>query len=308
VEISVVICTRDRAQQLTELLESMCALTPPGVAWELIIVDNGSTDNTPQVVESFEDKLPIRRVYQAIPGLSNARNAGVDAAQGAYIVWTDDDVHVRPEWLLSYAQAFKRWPDAAIFGGKITPVLLPPTPSWFERGAKYLGSALCLRDLGDRPVPVSTTGHCIPWGANYALRALEQKQYNYDPELGVAPGRRTGGEEVDVIERILASGKGGWWLPQVEVEHIVPPSRQTIPYVASYYQAYGDLDAYKAIRAGKRRLGAPLRLFITMPASYVRYRVARALGLSRWVLFLTIYGHKRGMFKRWFMEPLGDQT
>jgi glycosyltransferase involved in cell wall biosynthesis len=122
VDCSVVVCTRNRAAQLSEALESFTKLKiPQGTTWEIIVVDNGSTDSTANVVRAFEHALPIKRVFQPKPGISNARNAGVDAAQGKYLVWTDDDVHADPNWLAAYVDAFKRRPEAAVFGGKITP-------------------------------------------------------------------------------------------------------------------------------------------------------------------------------------------
>ncbi len=300
-EISVIICTRNRASQLSELLTSMCGLAHPGVDWECIVVDNGSTDNTAEVVESFEGLLPIRRVMEPAAGVSNARNAGVIAAKGRYIVWTDDDVLVEPNWLAGYGRAFRRWPDAAVFGGKITPLLRPPTPDWFQRGTKYLTDVLGARNLGDKPIHLSMIDYQIPYGANYAVRAAEQQQHRYDPSLGVAPGRRLGGEEVDVIKRILESGKEGRWVPDVGVQHIVPPSHQTVAYIARYYEAVGEYEVYSAIRSGGVGYG-PISLLIlaaTVPASFIGYHLARALGLGTWARFLRRYARNRGVLKTW---------
>ena len=81
--ISVVVCTRNRARQIGEFLESVVALTPPSRAdWELVLIDNGSTDGTAEVAERYADRLPLRVVREDRPGLSNARNAGVAAACG----------------------------------------------------------------------------------------------------------------------------------------------------------------------------------------------------------------------------------
>jgi len=105
--VSVVVCTRNRADQLGEFLQSAAGLTvPPGLAWELIIVDNGSSDHTAEVVESFASQIPVRCVREDKAGLSNARNRGVDEAKGDYICWTDDDVKLDPKWLSAYVAAF----------------------------------------------------------------------------------------------------------------------------------------------------------------------------------------------------------
>jgi glycosyltransferase involved in cell wall biosynthesis len=86
-DCSVVICTRNRATQLSEALSSLITLhIPNGTTWEVLVVDNGSTDSTADVIRSFEPLLPIKRIFQPEPGISNARNSGIDAAQGKYLL------------------------------------------------------------------------------------------------------------------------------------------------------------------------------------------------------------------------------
>jgi glycosyltransferase involved in cell wall biosynthesis len=122
--ITVAIPTLNRAESLKRTLESLAAMRiPMDLAWEVLVVNNGGTDHTDQVIDSFVGRLPIRRVVEPKRGVSNARNRAVDEAKGDYILWTDDDVVVDPGWLAAYADAFKRWPDVAVFGGKIVPRL-----------------------------------------------------------------------------------------------------------------------------------------------------------------------------------------
>ena len=118
--ITVAICTRNRAELLCRAMDTIVALTiPAGVEWELIVIDNGSTDNTAEVLAGYKDRLPIRRVYEPVAGLSNARNRAVVEARGDYICWTDDDVLLDRGWLLKYHEAFARFPEIAYFGGPI---------------------------------------------------------------------------------------------------------------------------------------------------------------------------------------------
>jgi len=108
VEVTAIICTRNRATQLSQVLESASHLVvPPGLSWEFIVVDNGSSDNTADVVRRYAGRLPLRIVREEIPGLSNARNRGVAEARGDYICWTDDDVRLDPNWLAAYAAALR---------------------------------------------------------------------------------------------------------------------------------------------------------------------------------------------------------
>jgi glycosyltransferase involved in cell wall biosynthesis len=247
IAISMVICTRDRALQLSSVLESVCKLdVPQGLSWELIVIDNGSSDNTGQVVASFADRLPVTCVMEEQPGLSNARNRAVDVARGEYICWTDDDVVIDPGWLAAYAEAFKRHPEAALFGGRVIPLLEKPTPDWFER-AKYdwpLNNLLAYRDFGDEIVALSFSDWMVPWGANYAIRTMEQKRHRYNPRLGVSPLHKRVGEETDVMYRIFKDGANGWWVPNSQVQHIIPPKRQTLQYLYDYSFLVGETFAY----------------------------------------------------------------
>ncbi|MDR3450296.1 MAG: glycosyltransferase [Alphaproteobacteria bacterium] len=301
-DISVIVCTRNRAKQLPTLLESMTKLViPSGLEWELIIVDNGSTDGTTQVIDSFKDRLPVKRVFQPLAGLSNARNAGVDAASGNYIVWTDDDVGLDPQWLAAYGEAFQRWPNAALFAGKITPHLEPPTPDWLIGNADAIGSLLAKSDCGDVPVALSTDKRILPFGANFAIRTAVQKQFRYNPDLGVAPGRRMGGEETDVAKRILASGRHGWWLPGPKVTHHIPAARQTLAYVAEYYETLGEYFVYESIQKGNTPLlfGVEPLLWLKLPFCFFKYRLAKMLNRKIWVKHFSSYLLRRGQIRAW---------
>ncbi len=131
------------------------------------------------------------------------------AARGDYIVWTDDDVLVGPGWLSAYVEAFARWPDAAVFGGPITPIFEGTPPEWYMQCRELFADALAARDLGNDAIALSIADDKVPFGANYAVRTVEQRRFRYDPNLGVAPVRRMLGEETDVIESILKSGAAG---------------------------------------------------------------------------------------------------
>jgi hypothetical protein len=225
------------------MFQSMTALKVPNqLRWEVVIVDNASEDDTAEVIASYAAVLPVLGVREPRTGLSNARNAGVRYARGRYIVWTDDDVRFHENWLFAYVQAFQAFSDAAVFGGSATPVLEEPTPAWFSESQLELRALLAHRDPSRFPLRLSVDGE-LPYGLNFAVRAIEQRSHPYDPMLGVAPGRRRGGEERQVIRAILATGAQGYWVPEALVYHIIPPSRQTPQYIKTYYKAQGAADA-----------------------------------------------------------------
>ena len=289
-QVTVIICTRNRADQLRRTLESAAAMEiPEHVSWELLVVDNGSTDHTPEVVESFTGRLPVRRVSEPNAGLSNARNRGVAEAKGDYICWTDDDVLIDPNWLAAYARAFVRHPEAAYFGGPIELVLEGSTPSWLQDNRELFGPILAERRFGDVPLRLDVAADIIPYGANYAIRAREQRGHRYDPKLGVSPTQRRVGEETTVLAAIDEAGCTGWWVPDARVLHIIPEERQTLSYLSEYRRAAGETNAYLAEHGPpsiKRRSmpmhnerfgGAPLQLWTLMAGHFVLHRL---LGLA----------------------------
>lgn len=300
--VTVAICTRNRAASLSRTLRSLSEIPKPaGLDWELIVVDNGSTDATASTCEEFAKILPLRRVFEQRPGLSNARNAAVAAARGHYVVWTDDDVVVGRNWLFAYVEAFRTWPDAAVFGGRITPVFEGSPPPWFRDNQESLASALAARDFGDEPLPLSVADDRLPFGANYAIRAAEQRRFLYDPNLGAAPGRSRLGEETKAIEAILRSGGAGRWVPMAQVEHCIGVERQTIQYVKQYYMGHGRTAALEEGRSDDIFLfGVPRWLWLSAVRGYVRYVIARlASPASVWVENLKSYGYARGMLDYW---------
>jgi hypothetical protein len=155
-------------------------------------------------------------------------------------------VELDPQWLAAYEAAFRRHPEAAIFGGRILPRLEPPTPPWFAEsiGSWPLQALLAARDFGDEIVSLSFATKVVPWGANFAVRTAEQRQQRYDANLGVSPAQRRLGEEGEVIFRILRGGSSGWWVPQAKVHHIIPTHRQSWAYIYQYFFASGETQAY----------------------------------------------------------------
>lgn len=267
---TVVICTRNRAQSLAQTLSSVAeAAKEVADPFEVLIVDNGSTDDTHKTVESFAHHLPIRRVVEDEAGLSNARNCAIENARGQYFVWTDDDVLVDRRWLAEYIDAFKAHPQAAVFGGRAIPRLEQPASSWFSARQNDLASLLALRN---EPEWDAITPQRVPFGLNYAVRADVQRQHRYDPNLGVAPGRRTGGEETAMIRAALESGATGVWVWNAVVHHLIPHRRQSSGYIFQYYRAFGY--SFPDVKPGTAKARMPVGAFVMV------YRLARKGGMA----------------------------
>lgn len=255
--LSIILCTRNRADQLGRVLGTAERMEKPRDVWEFLVVDNGSTDHTAEVIESFAGRLPIRRIHEPVPGLSHARNRGIAEARGRYICWTDDDVLIDRGWLMAYVEAFRRHPDACFFGGKVEPVFEGEVPAWVAGNRDLLRFLMAERDLAPTEIAFERGCTDLPYGANFAVRTAEQRRFPYDPELGVAPGRQRLGEETAVLLAMLEAGGRGIWVPSATVRHVIPAGRMTPAYVASYFRSAGETWAFLARTGRPSSMGAP---------------------------------------------------
>ncbi len=302
--VSVVICTRNRAASLDRTLHSVRrAAERADGEWELVVVDNGSSDNTTEIVASHASTLPIKLVDEPVAGLSNARNAGVAASRGRFILWTDDDGVVHDDWLACWFAAFRRHADVTVFGGRTVPIYEEPRQEWLVANEATLGSLLVIRD---EPSWQEITPERVPYGLNYAIRAEDQRAHLYDPELGVAPGRRRGGEETAVIWAILASGGRGRWVWDALVYHVIPAERQTIAYVERYYLADGyQYPAFGVWTGFATRAVAALVTLPKIGVNALRYALAKRRDEAASVPHLVTLARARGSLRRHLgLKPL----
>jgi glucosyl-dolichyl phosphate glucuronosyltransferase len=156
---------------------------------------------------------------------------------------------VEKSWLAAYADAFWVSPEVEIFCGSSLPVLEEPAVTWFRTDLHVRRDLIALRRFGPEPVSMSLAHGHVPFGLNYGVRADVQARFLYDVDLGVAPGRRISGEEVDFYERVTSAGYSGLCLPGPVVFHHIPISRQTHEYVRACYHSAGETSAILRFRS-----------------------------------------------------------
>ena len=142
IQISIIICTYNRADILKYTLDSFLNCTKTNISYELYVIDNNSSDNTKDVVMSFSEKdLTIKYYFESKQGLSEARNSGISISLGDIIAFVDDDVYFDPSWLIEVVRIFKDYPEASCMGGKSRPQFESGKPEWIvDEFFEYYGS------------------------------------------------------------------------------------------------------------------------------------------------------------------------
>jgi glycosyltransferase involved in cell wall biosynthesis len=231
------------------MLNSIAECDRPNTAeWQVLVVDNADCADTRRVAEGFRDRLPIDVLIEPEAGLSRARNAAVRHLNCDYFVWTDDDVTVPPHWLTRYETAFDANPDAAFFGGPIVPRFEGRPPAWLMGALPLINSAFAGLDLANNTREGRLEAGHLPFGANMAIRASEQRRRLYDVTLGRQPGQwLVSGEESTLLKLICRDGGFGVWLADAGVTHWIDADRQSIAYLRRYYEGRAVVKARKVL-------------------------------------------------------------
>jgi glycosyltransferase involved in cell wall biosynthesis len=218
---TIAICTRDRAPLLRRCLASIeTSVSEPGQL-EVLVVDNGSSDATPEVAREWAAHGPGRRVVvEARAGLSNARNRALAESSREVVLFTDDDALVTPGWGRAHLAAY-RDPRVASTGGPVGLVWPAGRPPWMTDELTQWYGAL---ELGDDPCPYPTEHG--PFGVNMAVRRQAAiAAGGYEPSLGRIGGRLLSGEEPDLHRRLAAAGHLAWYVPAAGLVHHVVAER-----------------------------------------------------------------------------------
>lgn len=284
---TVALCTWNGNATLSHTLARLAKLDAGDFGWELVVVDNASTDATPAVLSRAPVALPLRVEHEPRLGLSHARNHAVRAARGRWIVWLDDDVLVDPGWLRAYQRAVERWREAAFLGGPISPRFEGEVPEWLIANDSQLAGVYGTRDLGPREFEFDRSR--LPFGGNMAVRSDIARRVPFDPELGLAGSDRLVGEETDHLHRLVDLGCRGWWVPEARVEHVIGAEQLTLSHVRRFFEGLGRAVGLK------RGPGLPASWFAAL-AYERRFRAAVASGAASedWIPLLIDASLARG--------------
>jgi glucosyl-dolichyl phosphate glucuronosyltransferase len=225
-DISIVVPTFNRSLLLRRTLASLVSQRTDQFRYEILVVDNGSSDGTREVVESFARTCPrIRYLLETRQGVSAARNTGVSAATGAIVAFIDDDVEADTEWLSEVRRAFELYPDVDCVGGRIDGRFTEPPPGWMSRhhfGPLALQSEKSEKGLF-RQFDSEHATACL-MTANFACRRRVLEEVGgFSPEY-------LRDEDRELQLRLWSAGKRGLYVPQMVVTTEVPHERLTKEY------------------------------------------------------------------------------
>lgn len=275
-DLSVILCTWNGSDLLRDTLEHLakCRI-PEGLKWELVLVDNNSTEDIKAIAEEFKDHLPIQYVLEKQQGLSHARNAGIEAASGTLLIFTDNDVRPSEEWIAAYWKAFQEHPEGWYFGGSIRPR--------FEEGVCLPDALLAVSprsvqgfDYG--PDGPETKNHAF-CSANWAcLSVAIRKIGSFNPEFGISGNSQKTGEEDEIQGRLRQNGYRPWVVADSWIWHYVPKQIANYKHIVTRLRANGYFSVMSSNTVSLKHslAGVPLwklRHYLSKKLCYYFYRI-----------------------------------
>ena len=270
--LSVIIPTRDRQDFLRAALASLRHQTLPPQAFEILVVDNGSSDGTGGMVQALVAEMAnLHYFHEPEPGLHAGRHRGVLAARGDVLVFADDDIEAEPTWLAAIAEGFTD-PTVAMMGGNNLPLFLAPPPDWllalWHRSPAEGGLALPTLSILQLPGPRRPISPYYVWGCNFAIRkSLLVEVGGFHPDgMPRELIRFRGDGETHIARFVAAAGIKCLFHPAATIHHKVTPERMTLGYFRQRGFNQGVSDSYTALREGdhqsdrSRVLALPYRL------------------------------------------------
>ncbi len=248
--ITVIICTYNRSELLQKALNSLVNQDAKNVDFEVLVIDNNSTDNTKDIVKSFYRKLNLRYVFEKKQGLSNARNRGVAEASGEFLAFVDDDAILPSDWLRQLSFVIKKY-NPSIFGGPIFPYYNHKKPKWFLD--KYE-----IRKISNNKRFLKKTEFLSGSNMVFHYKIFQRIGY-FKTDFGMLGKKISLGEESELLARAHKSNVRIFYVPNLYVLHFTPLYKMSVLYMAERYfisskSAFYFLSSDKFI--------ANLRLFV----------------------------------------------
>lgn len=252
--LSVILCTYNRDRYIYPVLQSIAQGDLPHADYEIVFVNNNSTDNTEAECRRFQADHPginLRYCVESLQGLSHARNCGIRNAQGDILVYVDDDALVNPQYLSTYADFFQRNPHAVAAGGPILPQYDGcEEPSWMSHYTRQLVTGKLY--LGEKEREFSKGAY--PGGGNAAYRkSVFDAVGLFNTDLGRKGNSLIGAEEKDLFDKMTSRGMRFYYLPTAILYHLIPPKKLTKDYFDRLTYGIGVSERMRTLQIGKKK-------------------------------------------------------
>ena len=250
--LTVLMATYDGVATLPAVLDACCRLDPPQQPWQMVIVDNGSTDGTVELIARYTGRLPLRCLREPRRGKNVALNLALETVlsepggAGDLVVFTDDDATPDRDWLRQWEMCALDHPGYAVFGGAIVPDWAEPPPAWLERLAPLgLTFGLTAPSLADGPLFPG-----LVWGANMAVRrAAFDAGHRFDVSVGPNGQAYAMGSETELTRRLALAGFRVWHHGAARVAHHIRAHQTKTSYVLQKAWRFGR-GKYRQDRPG----------------------------------------------------------
>ena len=298
---SVIFSSYNGALRLRRTLDSLVAQSLSREQWEVVAVDNNSSDDTLSLLAGYAGKLPLVVLQHEVPGKSGAVNAAIARARGALLVFTDDDIEADANWLSALVSCAEANPDYGVFGGRII-------PDWERQPAQ--GGFLDWIPMGSTFAVIDETesGSCDPsqvWGPNTAIRReLLGPGNRYREDIGPLPdGLFAMGEDLEIVVRLARQGVKTFRCAEAVVHHFVPASSMTEEWVQRRAErlGYGMPAVFpERVPVGPRLAGVPVGTWLESALWWTRSALLSPLPSSKlrfWAVWKRNYlrGYRAGI-------------
>jgi glycosyltransferase involved in cell wall biosynthesis len=264
-QLSVVMCTYNRGELLLPAIRSVLAQDVTTPAFELIVVDNNSSDDTRAIIERFaRSDSRVQYVFEPRQGLSFARNAGIGQARALLIAFTDDDVRVDEHWVASVVRAFEEHSGADMVGGRVLPLWPAAPPHWLTTAH---WAPLALEDHGDTAITITSDRPLCLVGANLACRrSVFDTVGLFTTALQRVKSSIGSLEDHEFLLRVLRAGRFGVYDPRILVHAEIQPNRLERAYHRRWHAGHGHFHALLRSEEMEQStrgsfLGVPAHLF-----------------------------------------------
>lgn len=234
--LSILISSRNGEKTLPLMLDSLYDQTLDKSFWKVIVVDNGSTDKTRAILDSYRNRLPISILTEQRPGKNRALNLALSEIVGDLVIFSDDDVIFSKDWLEKYRRAADENPDFDIFGGPILPNW-PMNPEDWILNYVPLGTVFAITE------GVIREGECsigVVWGPNFSIRRDVLEHFGRLPEnIGPSGTQYAMGSESAFLYRLAENGHRSFFINQATVQHIIRPNQLERSWILGRAQRFG---------------------------------------------------------------------